>query len=338
MIIGLIIVGPSYSSIFTKVSGSFGGPSYSHLESLCTIPTSGINPLTTIVLMSAITSFLFLYNNAPTYFSGEIKRAEKGGLFYGIIVSYIVTAIMALALLAELQNFIGEKFYDYTSFNGWDYSNGSGIPIATTSILAYVSIPFLNNPALIILFVASAITWYILYAIINLAIPTRTLFAISFDWLAPTFFTKVHEKFRTPIYATLFITGLNVIFDILEIYLGFSESAITTVIVFMLYQYFLAAIAAVVIAKKKLYGINDNRIGILGIISAIVLIIPAFFLIYYGIISSSFASLVFPNLTLNLGIIIGVPIVALVLFEVIRRIREKQGIDLSLTFSEIPPE
>ena len=332
MIIGLAVVGSSYPTIFTKVSESFGGPSYSSLSS--SISTS-ISPLQTLVLMSTIAAFLFLYNNAPTYFGGEIKKAEKS-LFSGIIISYIVTAVLSLVLIAELQFFIGEGFYDYTSYYGW--SSSGGIPIAPNSLLSYVAIPFLNNAPLIMIIVAGAITWYLLYAIIDLAIPSRTLFAIAFDWLAPSFFTKVSEKFRTPIYSILFITALAVIFDVLEIYFGFSESAMTTIIVFMLYQYFTAAISAIVISKKKLYGVSDNKLAILGGISAFSVAFPAILMIVYAVINSEFGSTVFVNLPLNIGIIVGVPLVSLLLYEIIRRIREKQGIDLSLTFKEIPPE
>lgn len=333
MIVGLALVGSSYPAIFTKVSESFGGPSYSSLSPSATYT---INPVQTLVLMSAIAAFLFLYNNAPTYFGGEIKKAEKS-LFSGIIISYIITAILSVILIYELQYFVGEGFYDYTSSMGWSSSSG-GIPIATTSLLAYVAVPFLNNVPLIVLIVAGAITWYLLYSIIDLAIPSRTLFAIAFDWLAPSFFTKVSEKFRTPIYSTLFIVALAVVFDVLEIYLGFSESAMTTIIVFMLYQYFTAAISAIVISKKKLYGVKDNKLAILGGISAFAVVFPAILMITYAVICKAFGSVVFVNLPLNIGIIVGVPIVSIALYEVVRKIREKQGIDLSLTFKEIPPE
>lgn len=333
MIVGLALVGSSYPAIFTKVSESFGGPGYSSLSPSATYT---INPVQTLVLMSAIAAFLFLYNNAPTYFGGEIKKAEKS-LFSGIIISYIITAILSVILIYELQYFVGEGFYDYTSSMGWSSSSG-GIPIATTSLLAYVAVPFLNNVPLIVLIVAGAITWYLLYSIIDLAIPSRTLFAIAFDWLAPSFFTKVSEKFRTPIYSTLFIVALAVVFDVLEIYLGFSESAMTTIIVFMLYQYFTAAISAIVISKKKLYGVKDNKLAILGGISAFAVVFPAILMITYAVICKAFSSVVFVNLPLNIGIIVGVPIVSIALYEVVRKIREKQGIDLSLTFKEIPPE
>ena len=334
MIIGLAVVNSSYPQAFTKVSQAFGGPSYSSLTSST---PSYFDPLQTLVLMSAIAAFLFLYNNAPTYFGGEIKKAERS-LFHGIVLSYIVTAILSIALIAELQFFVGEGFYDYTSSVGWTSSNGAGIPIAPNSLLSYVVVPFINDAPLVVIMVAGAITWYLLYAILDMAIPSRTLFAMAFDWLAPTLFTKVSERIGTPIYSTLFIAALAVLFDALEIYFGFSESALTTLIVFMLYQYFTAAISAIVISRRKLYGVNDNKLAILGAISAFSVAFPAVLMIVYGIINGDFGSTVFVDLPLNLGIIIGVPLVSLALYEVARKVRERQGIDLSLTFKEIPPE
>jgi len=333
MIVGIFTVS-DYTSIFNSVSESYSGPTYSSL----TEPLENFSLIQTLVLMAAINSFLYLYNNAPTYFGGELKRS-KNTVFIGLVLSYIVTAIMAIALVAEIQYKIGISFYDYTSVNGWYTSSGNGIPIAPNSLLSYVVIPFLNNSPLVTLMVLSAITWYLLYAIIDLAIPTRTLFAMSFDWMAPSFFSKVNEKLKTPVYSTLMITAMAVVFDILEIYFGFSIGVLTDIIVYILYQYFPAAIAAIVLVKKKLYGVNDKSIAGIGAISAIVLLLSALLLIIYGVINSNFGSMIFAgNLPLNIGIIVGVPLVALAMYEGVRRYRLKQGIDVTITFKEIPPE
>lgn len=332
MIVGIFTVS-DYTSIFNSVSESYSGPTYSSL----TEPLESFSLIQTLVLMAAINSFLYLYNNAPTYFGGELKRS-KSTMFIGLVLSYTVTAIMAIALVAGIQYKIGISFYDYTSVNGWT-SSGNGIPIAPNSLLSYVVIPFLNNSPLVTLMVLSAITWYILYAIIDLAIPTRTLFAMSFDWMAPSFLSKVNQKLKTPVYSALMITAMAVVFDILEIYFGFSVGVLSDIIAYILYQYFPAAIAAIVLVKKKLYGVNDKSIAVIGAISAVVLLLSALLLVIYGSINSNFGSMIFAgNLPLNIGIIVGLPIVALVMYEGIRLYRLKQGIDITITFKEIPPE
>jgi amino acid transporter len=333
MIIGIFII-PNYASAFNSVSLSYGGPTYSSL-------VEGLAPfsvLQTLVLMAAINSFLFLYNNAPTFFGGEVKRG-KNTMLIGLIISYITTAIMSILLVAALQYKIGTGFYDYTTVNGWLNSNGNGIPIVPTSLIAYLVIPFLNDPILVLIMVISAITWYLLYAIINVAIPSRTLFALSFDWMAPTFFSKINDKLRSPLYSVLFVGGIAVIFDVLEIYLGFSEGVLVDIIIFMIYQYVPAAISAIVMVVKKMYGVNDTSLVVIGGISVFSLLLSAILLITYGLFNSSFGSMIFSgNTILNLGLIVGVPLAALGLFEGIRYYRLKQGIDVTLTFKEIPPE
>ncbi|BCU71590.1 APC family permease [Stygiolobus caldivivus] len=333
MIISIFTVS-NYPAVFNSVSASYSGPSYSSLIE----PLGKFSLIQTLVLMAAINSFLYLYNNAPTYFGGELKRG-KNTMLIGLIISYIITAIMAITLVAGIQYKIGISFYDYTSVNGWFSPNGNGIPIAPNSLLSYVVIPFLNNPPLVTIIVLSALTWYLLYAIIDLAIPTRTLFALSFDWMAPSFLSKVHEKLKTPIYSVLIITSMAIIFDILEIYFGFSIGVLTDIIIYILYQYFPAAIAAIILARKKLYGVNDKSIEVIGYISAVVLLFSALLLIVYGVLNSAFGSMLFAgNLPLNLGIIVGVPVFAIAMFEGIRRYRLNQGIDVTITFKEIPPE
>lgn len=260
-------------------------------------------------------------------------------MFSGLVISYIIIAFISVILIALLQLVVGEGFYNYTSINGWDSPNGVGIPIATTSLLSYVALPFLKNLPILILMIASAFTWYVLYSIIQTSIPSRTLFAISFDWLAPTIFSKVSEKLRTPIIAISTIYILAVFFDIMEIYFGLTISAITSTIIYLMYQYFTASLAAVKMGKNSQFGAGKELVRY-GILSALMIAITVAFLVGYGVVAySTFGSAIFPtNLILNIGIIVGMPIVSIVAYEVIRRIRLKQGIDLEMTFKEVPPE
>jgi len=337
MIGGLLIVAGRYSKVFNSISTQFGGPTYQSLSSMATV-SPHINIVTTMVLASVLVAFLYAYNNAPTYFGGEVKSAKRS-MFSGLVISYIIIAFISVILIALLQLVVGEGFYNYTSINGWDSPNGVGIPIATTSLLSYVALPFLKNLPILILMIASAFTWYVLYSIIQTSIPSRTLFAISFDWLAPTIFSKVSEKLRTPIIAVTTIYILAVFFDIMEIYFGLTISAITSTIIYLMYQYFTASLAAVKMGKNSQFGAGKELVRY-GILSALMIAITVAFLVGYGIIAySTFGSAIFPtNLILNIGIIVGMPIVSIVAYEVIRRIRLKQGIDLEMTFKEVPPE
>jgi len=337
MIGGLLIVAGRYSQVFNSISTQFGGPTYQSLSSMATV-SPHINIVTTMVLASVLVAFLYAYNNAPTYFGGEVKSAKRS-MFSGLVISYIIIAFISVILIALLQLVVGEGFYNYTSINGWDSPNGVGIPIATTSLLSYVALPFLKNLPILILMIASAFTWYVLYSIIQTSIPSRTLFAISFDWLAPTIFSKVSEKLRTPIIAVTTIYILAVFFDIMEIYFGLTISAITSTIIYLMYQYFTASLAAVKMGKNSQFGAGKELVRY-GILSALMIAITVAFLVGYGIIAySTFGSAIFPtNLILNIGIIVGMPIVSIVAYEVIRRIRLKQGIDLEMTFKEVPPE
>ncbi|MUN29038.1 APC family permease [Sulfuracidifex metallicus] len=337
MIGGLLLVAGRYSQVFNSVSTQFGGPTYQSLSSMATV-SPHINIVTTMVLASVLVAFLYAYNNAPTYFGGEVKSAKRS-MFSGLVISYIIIAFISVILIALLQLVVGEGFYNYTSINGWDSPNGVGIPIATTSLLSYVALPFLKNLPILILMIASAFTWYVLYSIIQTSIPSRTLFAISFDWLAPTIFSKVSEKLRTPIIAISTIYILAVFFDIMEIYFGLTISAITSTIIYLMYQYFTASLAAVKMGKNSQFGAGKELVRY-GILSALMIAITVAFLVGYGVVAySTFGSAIFPtNLILNIGIIVGMPIVSIVAYEVIRRIRLKQGIDLEMTFKEVPPE
>ncbi len=337
MIGGLLLYAGRYPQVFDDVSSKFGGPTYQMLSSSATM-SPHLNLVTTMVLASVLVAFLYAYNNAPTYFGGEVKSAKRS-MFSGLVLSYVIIAIVSVILIALLQFVVGEGFYDYTSINGWQTPSGAGIPIATTSLLSYVAIPFLNNLPILLIMIAGAFTWYVLYSIIQTSIPSRTLFAISFDWLAPTFFSRVSERFRTPIVATATIYLLAVFFDIMEIYFGLTISAITSTIIYLMYQYFTASLAAVKMGRKSQYGAGRELVTY-GSLSAVMIAITVAFLVGYGVVAySTFGSAIFPtNLALNIGLIVGIPILALILYEAVKKFRSKQGIDLEMTFKEVPPE
>lgn len=75
MIGGLLLVAGRYSQVFNSVSTQFGGPTYQSLSSMATV-SPHINIVTTMVLASVLVAFLYAYNNAPTYFGGEVKSAK----------------------------------------------------------------------------------------------------------------------------------------------------------------------------------------------------------------------------------------------------------------------
>jgi amino acid transporter len=344
MLIAVFSIGgqAGYERLFNSLSSEFGGPSYSSLSG--TTAQTHFDLTSTLVLMATIMGFFYLYNNAPIYFAGEVKRPERG-LKAGLLYSYLVASALGTLLAFQLQHYIGEAFYDYTSVNGWSSSSG-GIPIAPTSLLSYVSLIFLNSPALLFIVVLGSLTWYVLYCIIDIAIPSRILFAMAFDGLAPRSFARVSPKLHSPYVSALVIAAITAFFDYAEIYLGFSTNGIVQYgINFMLWAYLLAAISAIVIAKREIISLSSGSkklFATLGAISCVVLLSASGLLITYGIAtysSQGFGSALFSgNLVVNLSTIAAIPIVALALYEVIRRVRAAQGIRVELAFREIPPE
>jgi len=345
MVAALLAVGSeaAYSSKFDAVSSFYGGPSYASLASQ--LSSRGFSVVATLALMATIMGFFYLYNNAPTYFAGEVKRAEKN-LVAGLIYSYVAATILGVVLAFELQHIVGESFYDYTSINGWDTSSGAGIPITPTSLLSYVAILLLQNKPLLLLAVGGALTWYFLYCIIDIAIPTRVVFALSFDRLMPKAFSRVSDTLHSPYVAGLFVFGLTVLFDYLETFAGFSTNGIVQYgINFMLWEYLLAAVAAIYIARKGLGGlVGSQRSGLtaLGAVSAVVLVAASGILIVYGVLtysSTGFGGALFAgNLPLNLATIVGLPVAGTLLYRAVKTIRSREGLDVSTVFKEIPPE
>ncbi|PSO05672.1 hypothetical protein B9Q13_01185 [Candidatus Marsarchaeota G2 archaeon ECH_B_SAG-G16] len=97
--------------------------------------------------------------------------------------------------------------------------------------------------------------------------------------------------------------------------------------------------------KREIISLSSGSkklFATLGAISCVVLLSASGLLITYGVAtysSQGFGSALFSgNLVVNLSTIAAIPIVALALYEVIRRVRAAQGIRVELAFREIPPE
>ncbi|MUM64840.1 amino acid permease [Acidianus infernus] len=278
----------------------------------------------TFALSSIFVLSLFAFANAPSFFAGEIKKSRKSFLA-GYLLSYATATIFALLLIISLEIGIGKENYVSAVISGWN------LPISTSSLLSFGALPFIHYPAIVMFIFVTALSWYLLYAMINVGASSRILFSLSFDRLLPAFLADV--KRGIPFNALLFSFLVSMIFNYVEVYLGYSVSFAIDGLWFVIWNYMIVAIASI-----KFYKL-DKRILYTSISSVITLSTVVFITLYYGIVNPTFGGVIFEgNFAFDIVSIFIPPIIGAVTYIISQKVRSKQGIKLSLIYKEIPPE
>ena len=277
-----------------------------------------------------------------SFVAGEMKRAESGkrqmvGLMGGLLLNGIIAIVLSLLTMYVIDP-------DFMAALGWIQWNAPelfklpvpmlGMPFALLEWLAHPAVAIIIDLALWLL----ALTW----AIMDLIVLSRLMFAWSFDRLLPTGITHTSDRFHTPTYAIGVSWILGIIFGALGIW--------TEIIAFLsaagwlVYTTFIAVGLTAIFfpfAKKKLYETmplkaNIGPIPVLSILGLLaVIIFGAMASVYiWGPEYASAAGVWSPTTT---GILIFFYIVAIVIYTTAYLYWKSKGLDLSLAFKEIPP-
>ncbi|ARM75391.1 APC family permease [Acidianus manzaensis] len=329
-----------FISSFNSLSTSLGGNTYQSIVSSYKLPIS-FDALGTFLLGIMIMGNLFIYNNAPVWVGGEVKKGEKT-IKAGIIYSYLFAVLISIILVVSIVYTIGEKFFIETSEFGWATSSG-GIPVAPYSLLAYVIIPVYNNLPILLIILISSLTWYISYAIIGGLTGTRAMVAASMDRLLPEKFVDISPKLKSPYFAVLVFLGIALLFNYLEIYQGFSLTLMFGVLSYMIFQYLIASLSAFKISKsKEIPSKIKGKLLISSILSAISIVVAVGSLIIYGGLtytSSGFGYQLFSgNFIPSALLLAGIVIAAILWYVIAKVVRKKKGVNVDMVFTQIPPD
>lgn len=318
-----------YSSVLT-VAGQQG------------FTTAPFNWYATLVGVTAASgSISFGYFSA--YCSGEMKHASQVSRQAGVILgSMVFNAALSVAIAGLVVQVAGAAFSGAAFYLGAVSPSSWPFPVA----------PFLNvfiamltdNVFLNAIFAMGWMAWGIATTAILFLMLTRLLFAWSFDRLIPSFFANINERFHTPVNATIFIIVLGEIFLYVFLQVAAAYAVYLTygmTFTWIATAFLLVSIAAIVFPykSKELYKSSVAKgfeiggvplISIMGGISTAIILM----LIYFFLTVSSLGVNTPSILTLWGGTILA----AALLYPAILLIRKKQGIDLKMAFTAIPPE
>jgi len=286
---------------------------------------------------------LFVYNYAIAYLSGEVKRPDKSLLGANILAVWVPIVLGFLTVLglyrimafnflsASAQASFGAGVPGYTAPYSPDYLTLTWIASGKSGIVAW---------AILLAFIA--VIW--LEITIAILIVGRAFLAWGLDRMGPKWFTDVSPQYASPIKnltvaMAIFAVGVAVYVLWLQDSLsGLVGGGLQFVSVFLV-----TGISALLFPyRKKARGIWESSPyrtwNILGIplvtIGAVLYLMFILTFLYFSFIDPTSRDLTGKNL-----IVFAVAWVAgLLWYFYWRRRSAKQGIDVSITFGELPPE
>ncbi len=289
----------------------------------------GYSPGTTLANLWWVVPVLFVSIGpypVMQFVGGEIRNPRRS-LAYGLIFAEAVSIGIWFALTYVLDSVIGIPFIE-----AWTVANGfSGtVPTAFATVLN-------PNTTLLWFIVVGLFIGNIGWSWLALVFIGRLFLAWSFDRVIPSFFAKVSDRFHTPVVATVAGAAMAVI----PMYLIFFTSFITTQFNgIFLYSvvWFLAAVTAIVIPfrRREMYRAAVGRVGKVPLLSVLGMLGAALFayLAYSSIFNPAVGTFGWVTQIFT-GTVIAIPVV---IYGLSFYYHKRNGVDLRLLHSQIPPE
>jgi len=327
---------------WNALSATYGSGTYDALNAAGQSSGVSLAPSMQATLLLMPISFWGLgYPYFAAFIAGETKQVHRSTLI-GIPGALLLCGASWYVTNYLLQYVVGPQFLANVAYLGGNAQAPYTLPfLPNFEVFAAV---LTNNSILIFLIGFGFVAWNLLYAALSIIGQSRISLAWSFDRIAPPFFGDVSEKTHTPWKNMVFFAVGGEI--VLFLYAFYSPSILVSynaTIPQILTTFMLTAIAAIVIPyRKKLKTVYEMsaasryKVGSIPFISicGVVYFGVLAAVLYYYFTNPGLGSLYIPSLAVTGAIYV----FGIVYFYFIRSYRMKQGIDIRMAFTELPPE
>src|SRR5215472_4933368 len=301
-------------------------------------PAMGFGPLGPTLLLVPAMMFFILWPNWGATLYGEIRGASDfkrvfRGMFFGL---WITTALTVIFFLLAAKTF-GWAFYQNT--NAASFNLVQPLPIWPYPVMFAGWL--VHNTAFQVILLLLMSLWFFGWVGTLFLSSTRVIFAAAFDRILPDRAAEVSEKRKVPFYSLILMLLPAVILSAVYAYnatfVTYTYDATLVIAVTFLFS----AIAVVLLPfiKKDLWQASPaSKIRLLG-----VPVVPAAgwvtigllgFNLYEWFTNASYGVNFHPSLFFMLGMYV----LAVIVYAVAWVVRKRQGIDLGLVNKEIPVE
>jgi amino acid transporter len=280
----------------------------------------------------------FGYAIVTTYAGGEVRSARSRGI-RGMVYSLLISVVLVALLMALASRTFGNDFLGSATY--LSNSGAKEYPFGSPSFFFFYVSMLTSSKLLIGLISLSFIVAFIVALPATFLIATRNLFAWSFDRILPDKVADVNPRTHSPIVANGITLVVTLIYLALIVWGSskFLEIFFTAGLAELL-TFFVVALTAIAFPfrRKVLYEGSPIRRSIAGL--------PV--IAWLGIISLGVYALFFyplaTNDTLGANSSTGwwataiIAAIAIVIYPISYVINKLRGVDLGLSFKQLPPE
>jgi basic amino acid/polyamine antiporter, APA family len=288
--------------------------------------------------------------NWNTYVSGEIKGNVLKNSFLGALIALMFFAFIWVVYPLSYVHFLGYNFTESWSYLYW---NGFSAPLGIPPFLPFLA--QLAHPNLTVLFLAISVGTIFSMIFTNAVyiwIQARTIFAWSFDRMAPEALARVDTRTNSPINSIIISCVGAWLFLVSAVFYINLASLIYFGLLLTIFMWIFPGLNGLLISRRRpdlfaKMSFNKKVLGIplIAILGAVWLayVIPVFGLaLFYPIVKSLIASTQIGALsylgTTGINLMIGVFIAGSFVYFIIRWYNKRRGIDTEMIFKSIPPE
>jgi APA family basic amino acid/polyamine antiporter len=276
------------------------------------------------------------FNSAiySTYMGGEIKRAARTQVT-GIMGALAWAGFWTMAATWAMLHLFGNTFWANLG-----NADPSKYGLSTTPTFGEVSGYAVGNAVVAFLVLLGFALWSYVWIAPYTVLVTRSMLAWSLDRLAPSKLAEVNERYHSPVNALVVIAILGVVTSAFYAYgklsvlsgtVGITASMIVVAVAGVLFPY----------RKREAWEASPaaGKIGNIPTITLVGLIsLPLLALIEWALLEDVNSGTSIDGNPRILTYVIGIFLIGLPLYYVIRAFQKSRGINVDLAYREIPPE
>jgi amino acid transporter len=267
--------------------------------------------------------FIYPWLNAGPAIASEVKG--RNALQWNLPISFIIALLLTTLSFTALYDALGFRFTMAALSNS---QLNSTINYWTVAMAAS------GNPIIQWIIAIGSVTWYLALLAYGAIVAVRYWFALAFDRVWPSLLTHLSPRFGSPIYAHLIDLAVTVtLITLAGVFYG-TFTALYGATVGALMYFMAVGIGAVLIGVGKRLSMGRGLRATLTVSGALTTAVMAYltyqFLAYPSIWGGNW---------LAYGVVAGAVVLGIVAYTVSRIVNiRRYGIDIAITYTEIPPE
>jgi amino acid transporter len=316
--------GGDYDKLLSSAhSGGYGDTSFSLRDTLFAMP----------LIFTA-----FGYAIVTAYTGGEVRSSRVSGL-KGMLYSLAIAAVLSVIMFALAARTFGNDFLGSATF----LSNGGSedYPFSAPSFFFFFVSMLTHSTILIAAIGISFILATIATLPPSFLAATRNIFAWSFDRIVPTKLSSVESRTHAPLLANVIVLGVCLGYLAFIVYgPSYFTTILFTTIAGQLLTFMVVAVAGIAFPWRRRAMYENSPIArsigglpLIAVVGVAALVIYGFF--FYSLMTTDALG---ANSGTGKWAMVVIGLISIAIYPISYVINRQRGIDLGMTFKELPPE